>query len=125
MVACKCGSDFASAATSRITIQSLGIVPDEYGGREEAWSNSSTVWANIEPMTGKEVYLSSQLQSRVDAKITIRYQSSLANTVTAGKSRVQFGTRIYNIRFVKNLDDDLKTEGKRFQQLFCTEGEAS
>lgn len=125
MVACKCGDDFVSRANNRVTIQSATVTPDDAGGRDEVWVDSSTVWAVMEPMGGKEVFLSSQLQSRVDERITIRYQAALSDTTVAAKSRVKFGSRIMNIRFVKNLADDMKTEGKVFQQLLCVDGEPS
>lgn len=125
MVSCSCGEDFASKATKRITVQTPTEVDDDAGGRAVSWADALSLWAVVEPMAGKEVWLSSQLQSRVDARITVRYQSSLADTTTAAKNRALFGSRIYNIKAVKNLADDMKTEGKSFQQLLCTEGEAS
>lgn len=122
---CKCGDDFVSRANNRVIIQSPVSTPDDAGGRVDTWSDALTVWAVIEPMAGREMFLSSQLQSRVDARVTIRFQSSLADTTLAAKNRVKFGTRIYNIKAVKNLSDDMKTEGRVFQQLLCTEGEPS
>lgn len=125
MSACANGMEFASRAKSRIEIQSVTTVGDDYGGRSESWATTATVWAVIEPTSGKEVFVNDQLQSRVDAKILIRHLSALADTTTAAEYRVQFGSRLYNIKAVHNLDDDLKTEGTRFQRLLCTEGEPS
>jgi SPP1 family predicted phage head-tail adaptor len=125
MVACKCGEDFGSNANNRIIVQTKTLVADNAGGWVESWADALTLWAVIEPMSGREMFISSQLQSRVDARITIRYQSSLADTTEGSKFRVKFGTRIYNVKAVKNLADDMKTEGKRYQQLLCTEGEPS
>lgn len=122
---CKCGADFASSANTRISVQAPSSTPDGYGGRTETFTEVLNVWAAIEPMTGREVYVSAQQQSRVDARITIRYQSSLADTKTAAKNRVVFGSRVYNIAAVRNLGDDLKTEGMEFQQLMCVEGQPS
>jgi SPP1 family predicted phage head-tail adaptor len=125
MIACKCGDDFPARAKCRIAIQSAVIVADDAGGWVETWADALTLWAMIEPMAGREVFLSSQLQSRVDARITVRYQSSLVDTTQAAKFRVKFGTRIYNVKAVKNLGTDMKLEGKTYQQLLCTEGEPS
>ena len=123
---CKCGADFASSANTRISIQSAATVEDEFGGRSETWTEVFSVWAEVEPTNGREVYVNGQLQSRVDAKITIRYQSSLSDTTEAAKRRVVVGSsRIYNIRTVRNLADDMKHEGTDFQMLLCTEGEPS
>lgn len=122
---CKCGADFPSSAKARISIQSAAVVESPSGGRSETWSDAFVVWAVVEPMTGREIYVNSQLQSRVDARMTIRYQSALADTTIAAKYRVLNGTRVYNIKAVRNLDDDMKTEGADFQQLLCVEGEPS
>ena len=122
---CKCGADFASSANTRIAVQSAATVDDGYGGRTETWSELLSLWAEIEPMTGKEIYVNAQLQSRVDARITIRYQAGLSDTTIAAKYRVVVGTRIYNIKAVRNLADDMKREGIDFQQLLCVEGEPS
>ena len=125
MVACSCKPGFSSKANSRIAIEQQLCTADEYGGRVEAWSVLATVWAIIEPMTGREVFTSLQVQSRVDARITIRYRADMSSTAEAAKNRDRLGSRIYNIQAVRNLADDLKTEGRDFQQLLCSEGEAS
>jgi len=122
---CKCGADFPSMATKRISVQAATTADDGAGGRSETWAETFSLWAFIEPMAGREIYVNAQLQSRVDARITIRYQPALSDTTTAAKLRVLFGTRVYNIKAVRNLADDMKTEGTAFQQLFCVEGEPS
>ncbi|MBZ9975483.1 phage head closure protein [Mesorhizobium sp. BR-1-1-10] len=122
---CKCGADFPSSANKRISVQSAATVDDAVGGRSETWSELLALWAEIEPMAGREIYVSAQLQSRVDARITVRYQGALSDTTTAATLRVVYGTRVYNIKAVRNLSDDMKTEGTEFQQLFCVEGEPS
>ena len=122
---CKCGADFASSANTRISIQSAATTEDAYGGRSETWTELFSVWAEVEPTTGREIYVSARLQSRVDAKITIRYQAALSDTATTAKYRAVNGSRIYNIKAVKNLDDDMKREGMDFQMLLCVEGEPS
>lgn len=122
---CKCGAEFPSSADKRIIVQTAAETDDGYGGRATAWSDTLTLWAVVEPMAGREIYVNAQLQSRVDARITIRYQSSLSDTTIAAKSRIVTGSRVYNVKAVRNLAEDLKREGKDFQQLLCVEGEPS
>ncbi|CUW85702.1 phage head closure protein [Rhizobium pusense] len=122
---CKCGADFASSANTRIAVQSFVATDDDAGGREETWQDAFSAWAVVEPMAGREIYVNAQLQSRVDARITIRYRADLSDTTQAAKNRVKVGTRTYNITAVRNLSGDMKTEGTEFQQLFCVEGEPS
>ncbi|MGO6851598.1 phage head closure protein [Rhizobium beringeri] len=120
---CKCGSDFSSSANTRIVVQSPTETSDEFGGRAVTWNDLVSLWAVVEPMAGREIYVSAQQQSRVDARILIRYRSDLSDTTTAARNRVKVDNRLYNIAAVKNLADDLKTEGKDFQQLLCMEGQ--
>lgn len=122
---CKCGSDFASAANTRVVVQAPAETSDDFGGRSVAWNDLVSLWAVVEPMAGREIYVSAQQQSRVDSRILIRYRSDLSDTTTAARNRVKVGNRFYNIAAVKNLADDLKTEGKVFQQLLCMEGQPS
>ncbi|MGL6349726.1 MAG: phage head closure protein [Aeromonas sp.] len=124
MVACKCSS-FASEASTRVILQSLSTVDDGYGGRTETWTDAMALWAKVEPGSGREVYLNSQLQSRVDAKVTIRWRSELVDTNLAAKYRLKVGARLYNVQAVRNLESSMKLEGKAFQMLLCTEGEPS
>jgi len=126
MVTCGCHADsFGARARTRIVVQTAATVADAYGGRSETWGSDLTLWAIVEPMAGRETYVSAQLQSRCDARITIRYQSGLSDTTQGAKRRVALGSRLYNIVAVKNLHRDMKGEGRDFQQLLCVEGEPS
>lgn len=117
----KCG-EFASKANHRITIQSMSNTGDAYGGETVSWGTQSTVWAAIMPLSGREVYLQDQSQSRVSTKIIIRYQSALKNTQDTGEYRVSYDGRIFPIKYVRNLSSDMKNEGTQYQELFCEEG---
>lgn len=123
-MSCGCGSDsFAARARSRIAIQQFTATDDGYGGRTEVWADVATVPAIVEPKGGREVWLNSQLQSRVDAVVTIRYRSDMADTTEAAKRRLALGSRLYNVQAIRNVHRDMKTEGKAYQIIFCTEGE--
>lgn len=111
-------------ATHRIIIQQKDLVDDELGGSETTWTTQSTVWASIKPLTGREVYLQDQDQSKVNSKMVIRYQSALKDTATVAKYQVSYDGRIFPIKFSRNLASDMKNEGKQFIELFVTENEA-
>lgn len=120
---CKCGADFASSANTRIAVQSPAETDDGLGGRSTVWNSLLSIWAVVEPMAGREIYVSAQQQSRVDTRILMRYQAGLSDTTSAARNRIVVGSRTYNIAAVRNLSSDLKTEGKEFQQLLCMEGQ--
>lgn len=121
-MACKCEGGFASKANNRITIQTPTTTEDNYGGRTTTWADLSTVWAIMTPKSGKEHFQSGQHQSRVDMHITIRYQSDLSDTAVSGKYRIKFGSRYLDIIAVRNVEEDMKTEGLRYQIISCVEG---
>lgn len=111
-------------AKHRIDIQSNVLTSDDYGGADGAWTSLGKFWAMIEPLSGREVFASEQLQSRVTHKMTIRYQSSFANTKDFSKYRIVFNSRYFNIRYVRNLDASMKFEGKEFQEFQVEENAA-
>jgi SPP1 family predicted phage head-tail adaptor len=123
-MSCTCET-FAARARNRVSIEQLTTLADDMGGRTDNWDLLAQVWAVIEPTSGKEVFINGQLQSRVDAKVTIRYLSDICDTRIASKARLTFENRVYNISAIRNLASDMKTEGKVFQQLFCVEAEPS
>lgn len=120
-----CDNSFSKNARNRIELQAQALLTDEYGGQTVTWATEKTLWAVIEPRTGKEIFEHNQLQSNVSAYVTVRYQTTLANTLNGAKYRLKFGDRLYNILAVMNLADDLKFEGKAYQKIICTEGETS
>lgn len=119
----KCG-DWRKDAKHRVVIQEKSLADDDYGGSAVTWNTISTVWAAIYPVNGREVYLQDQRQSKVNSKIVIRYISSIKKTSVAGACRVTFDGRTMPIVYIRNLDNDMKNEGKVFQELFVTENEA-
>ena len=119
----KCG-EWRTNAKHRITIQERSEVVDDFGGQTLTWTTKSTVWASIEPLNGREVYLQEQNQSRVTSKMTIRYQSDLKATRDAGALRISYDGRIFPVNYIRNLDSDMKNEGTQYQQLFVEENGA-
>lgn len=113
--------DFNSKARNRIVIQSPTETVDSYGARTVSFSTQSTVWAQIIPNSGREIFAQGAIQSRYTHKIIIRYQSALKNITSISDYRVSFDGRLFGIQAIKNLDADFKTEGKFFQELLCEE----
>jgi len=116
--------DFNSIAKNRITIQSPTETVDAYGARTVSFATQSTVWAQITPNSGREIFAQGAIQSRYTHKILIRYQAELKNIAVISDYRVSFDGRLFSIQAIKNLDDDMKSEGKFFQELLCEENGA-
>ena len=98
-----------------IAIEAFTKTRQAGAGHTRAWTTFATARACIEPLSGRERLHAMQLQDRVSHKITIRFRSG----VTA-KMRIKFGTRIFNIRAVINLE-----ERSRWLEILAVEGVAT
>ena len=64
----------------RITLQEESRTVDGGGGHSTAWANLDTyptVWAAVEPVTGREALHADQVQDSLTYKITIRRRIGL------------------------------------------------
>ena len=87
------------------------ISKDELGQEMENLEVQKTIWANIEPLSGKEYFSAKQINSEVNVKITIRYIEPLLPHWV-----VQFGQRVFNIESIINFE-----ERNKYLQLLCSE----
>lgn len=63
----------------RITLQQPIETQNTYGEPEIRWQNVSTgVWAEIEPLRGREYFAAKQINAEVEARIKIRYRNDLS-----------------------------------------------
>ena len=97
----------------RISIQAMTRTDDGLGGAEETWATETTRWANIRPLSGKELFQAQQVESKVTHEVTIRYDSNL--TIDATR-RILYGTRTFEIHAVINID-----ESNKYYKLLCSE----
>ena len=70
----------------RIRILAQTCDPDGGGGYTETWNVIATVWADVEPRIGDNVFVADALQSRVQHRVTIRRNAAIliGMRVTAG-----------------------------------------
>ena len=87
------------------------IITDQLGQEIEIWEVQHSVWASIEPLSGKEYFSAKQVNSEVNVKITLRYINSLLPHWV-----VQFGQRVFNIETIINFE-----EKNKYLQLLCSE----
>lgn len=77
----------------RITFQRFSGALDDFGDPLQAdaanWTDVATMWAAIDPISGREFYAAEQSQSEVSHKIRCRYRTGLdtAMRITYGKRR--------------------------------------
>ncbi|MFA4994219.1 MAG: phage head closure protein [Bdellovibrionales bacterium] len=101
----------------KVSIQTESKTPDNAGGYTLAWTTLATVWANITPISGKEVFAAGHLEGRATHKVTIRWRGDIALTPDM---RLSYNSRAFNIRAVLNKGE----ENKHFL-LYVEEGGAS
>lgn len=119
----KC-SEFRGKASKRVTIEQKSVTSDSYGGQGFSWVTVATVWAYIEPLSGREAFRHEMLQSNVNSRILIRYLSSLKNIKTTAAYRISYDDRVFSIIYARNLSSNMKSEGHDYIEFYCAENES-
>lgn len=101
------------AMRHRVTIERPVRTPDEAGGANISWDAVATVWAEIQPKNGREVFESDQLGGRVTHDIRMRFRTGVTP-----KMRIFHDGRVFDIRLVANI-------GERGEWLICSCEEAT
>lgn len=104
----------AGRLNQRIAFQRRTESLDGYGEDRGTWSALATVWAGVEPVSGREYFASQQTQSDVTTKIVCRYSSEVSGVTV--KDRILHGTAYYDIRSII----DVNSRGKELQ-FMCTQ----
>ena len=76
----------------RITFQANTPTANSIGEFVDTWADFVTVWAAIEPLTGRLYFEAKQANSEVEGRIRIRYRSDILPTM-----RIEYGTRYLRI----------------------------
>jgi SPP1 family predicted phage head-tail adaptor len=104
-----------SKLNQRISLQSPTATCDAMGQPVITYATAATVWAQVEPLTGRELEASQSTSSEVELKVILRYYSGLGPLW-----RIVHGTKTYKILAVLNLQS-----GKKDLKLLCKEIPAS
>lgn len=78
---------------------------DDYGQPANAWVDVATCWAAIEPLSGNERLHAMQVNSEINSKVTVRYQSIWIDPKNVDNWRVLYGSRMLNINAMLNVDE--------------------
>lgn len=95
----------AGQLTRRLKIQSRSTTQDSYGGPGLVWTDIATVWAEIQPLTGRELESAQRMASEVSHQITVRYQALFADPKVVAGYRAIYKGRIFNIHASMNEDE--------------------
>ncbi len=89
----------------RITLQQRTVMQDSFGEPMAVWSNLASLWAGIQPLSGRELELAKKVSSEVTHRITIRYQASLTDTSATAALRLLYRNRTFNVHAVLNEEE--------------------
>lgn len=89
----------AGKMSKRITIKQLTTGQNEYGEPSTTWNTVKTVWASIEPLSGKAFWEAEAVQSEITHKIITR-----ASGITPDM-KIYYGARIFDIDSVINENE--------------------
>ncbi|WP_201319144.1 phage head closure protein [Paenibacillus sp. EPM92] len=106
----KC-DNFTGELRHKVTINQLQSVDDGAGGSVDTWMPVATVFAAVNPLSGRELFQAQQLQSEITHKVRMRYRAGITPDM-----RVHFGSRIFLISAVINWQ-----ERNRELALMCVE----
>jgi len=89
----------AGKLRQRITIQKV-VNTNTYGSVTKSWETYKQVWASIDPIKGKEYFLSDIDNAKVSHRIRIRYLSGMKPSM-----RIMYGTRVFEIETIINKEE--------------------
>jgi SPP1 family predicted phage head-tail adaptor len=102
----------AGRLDKRVELQAPARTRNSLGESVATWATTATVWASIEPLSGRELIAAQQVQSEVSAVVRIRYRAGVTPSM-----RVKHGTTHYSVVAIVNPH-----EGSEQLQLMCRQG---
>ena len=87
----------AGTLRNRVALQSVGSSYDDYGDLSNSWSTDATVWASVDPVSGRERDIAGELTGVVTHVIKMPYRSGSTAT-----NRIVFDGRTFEIESVRN-----------------------
>lgn len=105
----------------RITLQQRSSALDGVGNQDTTWTDVAPVWADVQPLNGRELVAAQAVNSSVTHQILIRYQTQFADPKVMAAMRAVMTkdgiTRIFNIHASRDED-----ERRRYLILDAEEG---
>jgi SPP1 family predicted phage head-tail adaptor len=95
----------------RITFQREVKTADGSKGFTVAWRDLISVWASVEPLSGREFFAAHQMKAEITHRVKIRYRTDI--TV---KMRIKHRDRVLEIESI--ID---KKERREELEIFCRE----
>ena len=62
----------------RVTLQSKSVTRAANGEEVVTWTDVATVWAQVEPIRGREFFAAAQMADSIDHRVVVRYRAGIA-----------------------------------------------
>ena len=95
----------------RVVIQQQTTTQDSLGQPANTWNDLDTVFAAVEPLSGKEFFDAQQVNAETTTRFRLRYRSDVTHDM-----RISFRDRNYNIHSIINA-------GERDHEMILLAGE--
>lgn len=102
----------------RVALKEKVVTKDSYGQEVITWSTITTVWGEVQPLTGREFMEGRQVEAEVSTRIRIRYLPGIEPEDRA-EVVIDGSTVVYDILAVLPVGMD-----RREIQLMCREVDA-
>lgn len=89
----------AGRLDKRVTIQQASEAKNASHEIIKTWSTLATVWANVQPLKGSEVFEAQKVNASSTIKFTIRPRSDITSTM-----RISYSDKTYEIDYVPPYD---------------------
>ena len=98
-----------SGCTRRLHIQRRSSTQDTFGTPLFIWTDIAIVWADIQPLTGRELDNAQRINSEVSHQIIVRYQPIFADTRVVAGYRACYKGRFFALH--ASLIEDERNSG--------------
>jgi SPP1 family predicted phage head-tail adaptor len=97
----------AGAAKRRhqVQVQAPSVGKDALGGASQSWTTLFSTAVAITPLSGRELVAAQAMHAEVTHKVEGTFRAEWANPVAAARFRIVFGTRVFNIHDVQNVEE--------------------
>lgn len=95
----------AGQLSHRIRIQQPTAVKDALGAPTQTWTDVATVWADIQPISGREARIADRMAAVVSHQITVRHRSEFNDPKWVAQMRVLYRARVFSIHAALNEDE--------------------
>lgn len=110
----------AGRLDQRITLQRKARVSDGMGGYVETWSDLGTVWAEVRPLSSREIWNAMQVSTQTRFRARLRFRGDAdGSPYYTSADRVTWKGRTYGVERVVEIG---RREGL---ELMLVEGQAS